>query len=700
MFKMTFIPYPKLIEFLKIFLKKFNLYNKILTNWNIGNDKYHLFSKSAWSIAVIAEWKKSISNKNAINIFIPDYFCNSSLVELRDIQGVNIYFYPINDKLLPDILLFDNLYKNINIDIFLFVHYFGQCSIISEEFFDLFKVNETCIIEDAAHVLLPFDTIGEVGDFVLYSPHKHLPMFDGAILVFKNKNNNKEHDIILENTIKLFNNKYNPNNIFLIFIWLTKRFLQSIGIKYIINKNAFEDKIINKKITIGPSISWLSKFFFNYYIDNITAILKIRKQNFETWSLFFNSSERNLITSSSNYLYSFNNFSNFLPENYFKKLQNFKLPITTWPDLPNEVLDNDIIHKCAIKFRKNNLFFPIHQSINKLDISKQCFAFFNDYQFIEIDKKKWNEYCDCIHDENLLQTIEYGESKKKVDKVAPKMFLITNNTNVPLALLLILVKRIPIIGELARINRGPIFLMKFNDFDKLKILSNILIFCKYNKWPIVSIAPNLHYNINNSELIKSLNLYSYNNQPWQSTTLNLNICEDDILKNFDGKWRNSLNKSIKSGIYIQKEELSDKNIKYLLNWYINFQNSKNFNGISTDLIKELSHQNLTSNYDFDLFHAYPANSRDPIGMLVSIKFYKTTIYLLGFSNEEGKKFQVNSYLLWEAIKNAKEKGSNSFDIGGIDYNQKGGITHFKKGLNGIPYQLIGEFLYINFNFKF
>ncbi|MBX9634574.1 MAG: hypothetical protein K2X44_06300, partial [Magnetospirillum sp.] len=43
------------------------------------------------------------------------------------------------------------------------------------------------LVEDAAHVLAPVPGVGERGDFVLYSPHKLLPVPDGALLVVRER---------------------------------------------------------------------------------------------------------------------------------------------------------------------------------------------------------------------------------------------------------------------------------------------------------------------------------------------------------------------------------------------------------------------------------------------------------------------------------------------------------------------------------
>jgi len=44
--------------------------------------------------------------------------------------------------------------------------------------------------------------------------------------------------------------------------------------------------------------------------------------------------------------------------------KNSKIPISTWPDLPPEVLQNPDTHKNAIEMRRKYVFVPVHSSIN------------------------------------------------------------------------------------------------------------------------------------------------------------------------------------------------------------------------------------------------------------------------------------------------------------------------------------------------
>ena len=61
---------------------------------------------------------------NDIIVWIPDYFCNSSLRPLRAFN-VKLVFYPVNQKLEPDYKACRNLAENNPPDLFILVHYFG-----------------------------------------------------------------------------------------------------------------------------------------------------------------------------------------------------------------------------------------------------------------------------------------------------------------------------------------------------------------------------------------------------------------------------------------------------------------------------------------------------------------------------------------------------------------------------------------------
>lgn len=149
--------------------------------WNVRGDTAGWLSRSAWSLALIAIWRQRQTKRSTLVAWIPDFFCNTSLAPLRA-TGARLRFYPLDAGMQPDFDACRSLAATESPDLFVLVHYFGRpnAGTAAREFC---AASGTWLVEDAAHVLGPTGSIGGWGDFVLYSPHKHLPIPDGAVLV-------------------------------------------------------------------------------------------------------------------------------------------------------------------------------------------------------------------------------------------------------------------------------------------------------------------------------------------------------------------------------------------------------------------------------------------------------------------------------------------------------------------------------------
>ena len=141
--------------------------------------------------------KEEIRGSN-FSIWVPSYFCNESLYLLR-LTKIKLVFYPIKENLEPDYDSFNKL-KNDNgkPDIFLLVHFFGKPT-DAVKILEFCRANKTWLIEDAVHCLTPSKKIGTNGDFILYSPHKLLPIPNGSILVARNKGPSKISNKLIDN---------------------------------------------------------------------------------------------------------------------------------------------------------------------------------------------------------------------------------------------------------------------------------------------------------------------------------------------------------------------------------------------------------------------------------------------------------------------------------------------------------------------
>ena len=314
----------------------------------------------------------------------------------------------------------------------------------------------------------------------------------------------------------------------------------------------------------------------------------------------------------------------------------------------------------------------------------------------EINNAEWSKIWNILEFSNLLQSWEYGEVKS-LSKWKVSRYLIENNKNVKIAIFQVLYINLKFIGGIARINRGPIFIDKnLSDDSEIieKTIKAIIKESKKRKWRILFFAPELQNNYLNKKIMKSLSFKKRKVPEWGSLKISLQNNEDYLFKSLKSKWRNLLRKSIKSKSKITKIDLKGEKFENFLLTYKEFQNNKKFIGVSEKFLRNM----FLINSDKWKIYLYVAekeesycNEKRNLGSLLSIQHGKTATYLIGISNEKGRKFNINYLLLWEAIISAKENKCLWFDLGGLNDNTPKGIKHFKEGTNGTFYELIGEF---------
>ena len=92
--------------------------------WRRSGEQAFWLSRSAWSLAVIAESRRRWSNRPRVIVCVPDFFCNASLAPLRATGG-RLVFYPVTVSLAPDKSWSDS-WPGEPPDLFVLVHYFDN----------------------------------------------------------------------------------------------------------------------------------------------------------------------------------------------------------------------------------------------------------------------------------------------------------------------------------------------------------------------------------------------------------------------------------------------------------------------------------------------------------------------------------------------------------------------------------------------
>lgn len=320
----------------------------------------------------------------------------------------------------------------------------------------------------------------------------------------------------------------------------------------------------------------------------------------------------------------------------------------------------------------------------------------NDWTVSALSFAEWENYWSRCSPTNLLQSWQYGVAKEQSEHWGAHRFLVGDAEGRPAALVQVLSRELPLIGGIARINRGPLLLadLPVQDAEIVMVdaLRALLQEARRRRWWMVQVAPELPNNEKVSDCLQRIGLRRHAGVAWASGRLALSVDENTLLMGFNGKWRNCMRKGERLGVEILRCEVVGPELERLVNVYSELKQDKGFEGLPEDLLRSLALQ-WGNTWEFDLFIARDSNmplNEDPIGMLVSIRHGDTATYLIGSTNAQGRRMQANSVLLWQAILHAKRTGCAWFDIGGLNEATPKGIAEFKQGLNAVPYALSGE----------
>ena len=285
---LTNAPLPSIKDICGLLTRNIIIDEKELSSpWMSDEDLGFWLSRSAWSIFLIAKYHFSLLGKDKISVWCPSYFCNASLAPLRELN-INLIFYPILDDGSPNIDQCKKiLINNPSPDLFIAVHYFG-CTVELTDTAAFVNDHEAWLIEDAAHILQPQPKMGEHSHFLLFSPHKFLPIPDGAILVIKKINFIKHHKFKLLLFEDLYNSVINQTQQkkWVSVYWIVKRLIQKTGIKLTLkNKNDFkyDELVMDTEDFIHPKMSSVAKKLLSTLVGTLKSESYERLKNYMFW---------------------------------------------------------------------------------------------------------------------------------------------------------------------------------------------------------------------------------------------------------------------------------------------------------------------------------------------------------------------------------------------------------------------------------
>ncbi|MDQ6770848.1 MAG: bifunctional aminotransferase class I/II-fold pyridoxal phosphate-dependent enzyme/GNAT family N-acetyltransferase [Gemmatimonadota bacterium] len=633
--------------------------------------------------------------------------------------GVKLVFYPLTETLEPDITRCRELLESNAMDLFVLVHYFGRPTPCAPAR-DLCARHGAWLIEDAAHVLRAAPGIGNYGDFVLYSPHKHLAIPDGAVLVVSTSGPSRfeaESDTSfgspsswpeqLRELERELGRRRTPRQL-TTTIWLGKRLLQKLGVGALRRSNPpFVEPLapeMNGSMELAsPRQSRLAKRMLGGLVPKLNLVARKRQRHQLLWdSLLLDGpsawvgdispGERATARRWTPYLAGYEG-SVPAAAGVYSEWQRRGLPVSTWPDLPPEVIARREQHERAWHFRHSRLYLPVHQTM-KIRSSlilrsgrdpRNCEDRRVRAEWDGASRVQWQQWFARSERSNLLQSWAYGEAKAETSnwRVTRGVFF---RHDEELALVQVLRRRVGGI-VMTRINRGPLLLKPLLDYEERAIWRELARFGKLHRGSVLSAAPELMLSGASLFLMDELGFRQFSPLSWESVWVDLDVALNVLRARIEGKWRNMLSASEKTGMSLEVSA-DDESFEWLIAHYQGLMQEKGFTGPSPELLASLR-QNLRDSDQLIVLRA--VHGGEAVAAIALALHGTSATYLLGWNGTAGRKLKANQYLLWQAIIHLQRSGLRWLDLGGISEEQTPGIADFKLGLGGERYELIGEY---------
>jgi lipid II:glycine glycyltransferase (peptidoglycan interpeptide bridge formation enzyme) len=300
------------------------------------------------------------------------------------------------------------------------------------------------------------------------------------------------------------------------------------------------------------------------------------------------------------------------------------------------------------------------------------------------DVQEWEEYFNAIERPHLMQSHAYGEAKKHAQQWHINRYVF-ERFGTPLAICQVLEKRLAGLRIASRINRGPLFL---EESPPCKVKEHVMQLVR-DHWKVfrggpLLIAPALDMSEENRSVLLELGFRDRKKYCHWSSLIDLRPAESEMRKRLASNWRNHLKLSERSGLELRTSNSADS-VEWMLDRHAENMETKNFHGPDKALLRALYQARPA---DFLVLQA--VFEGEPLAGMILARCGQKTEYYIGWVGADGRKYNCGNFLCWNAALEMKKAGCKWLDLGGYGSNDKFG--HFKQGMRGMEYKLIGEWV--------
>ena len=318
----------------------------------------------------------------------------------------------------------------------------------------------------------------------------------------------------------------------------------------------------------------------------------------------------------------------------------------------------------------------------------------------EESKKKYEEFLEHHERCNFQQSLEWAKVKSNWKN---EVILAENEEGNIIGSLSVLIRKIPIFGNIMYSSRGPV--CDIHDISVLKQLTDgAKELAKKYKAIVLSIEPDIESSDQVfKDLIMSLGYrikddaknFREEIQPRYVFRLDIkNKTEDEMFSEFHSKTRYNIRLAIKKGVTVKEGTRED--LKEFHKIMVETGKRDEFIIRPLEYFEKM-YDNLAPDH-MKLLMAYYEDK--PIAGVIPIMYGNKTWYLYGASSNQHRNLMPNYLLQWEMIKIAIKRKSDIYDLRGVsgvvdESHPQYGLYRFKKGFGAQFTEFVGE-VYIPF----
>jgi len=174
-----------------------------------------------------------------------------------------------------------------------------------------------------------------------------------------------------------------------------------------------------------------------------------------------------------------------------------------------------------------------------------------------------------------------------------------------------------------------------------------------------------------------------------SVLLDLRQSQSQLLANLEGKWRNRLRAAQRHTdleLFVGVDALR---LSALLDREVQQRKAKGFHGLPMSFIESFVDSHLQAEQAYVLCEA--RRQDQPLAGMLFLRHGNCATYHLGWLAPIARQLNVHNLLLWQGMLHLRGLGLHWLDLGGVNSEDLGGISHFKLATGGQPITHPGTF---------